>query len=370
MYWKTKNDMSKIILFTDSLGAGGAQRQLVGLATLLKDVGHEVLLLTYHKNEFYASYLDRNNVKHCILSNANGAFNRIVKTCQYIKKEKPDVLIAYQEVPSLIACIAKIFNPKMRLIVSERNTTQVITKNEKIRFFLYRWANAIVPNSYSQEKFIKTYYPKLASKVTTITNFVDLEKFTVDRQRTKNDKQTIMVAASIFESKNTLGFIEAIRLLKDKRLDFVVKWYGYSERNIDYFNQCKSRIKEYGIEEYIQLLPKTQNIEECYKVCDFFCLPSFFEGTPNVICEAIACGCPVLCSDVCDNSIYVHEGENGTLFNPGLPESIASAIERILSINEKTYIEYARNSRTIAEKMLNDKKFIEKYEDVIRNCNR
>ena len=360
--------MSKIILFTDSLGAGGAQRQLVGLAALLKNAGHQVSVLTYHKDEFYASFLDSNEVEHYILPNANGALKRIVKVCRYIKKEKPDVLISYQEVPSLIACIAKIFNPKVKLLVSERNTTQVITKNEKVRFFLYRWANAIVPNSYSQEKFIKSHYPKLANKVTTITNFVDLEKFAVDKQRTKADKPTIMVAASIFSSKNTLGFIEAIRIIKDKGLNFTVKWYGYSERNINYFNQCTEKIKEYRIEEYIQLLPKTQNIKERYEVCDFFCLPSFFEGTPNVICEAISCGCPVLCSDVCDNSIYVHEGKNGTLFNPRSPESIASAIERILSINGQQYIEYSKNSRKIAEEKLSGKTFLKKYEEVIKKC--
>lgn len=357
--------MSKIILFTDSLGAGGAQRQLVGLAALLKNAGHEVSVLTYHQDEFYASFLDNNDVKHYILPNANGAFKRIAKVCRYVRKEKPDVLISYQEVPSLIACIAKIFNPKMKLIVSERNTTQIITKNEKIRFFLYRWANAIVPNSYSQEKFIKTNYPKLADKITTITNFVDLEKFNIPSRHRLSNIPTILIAASIFSSKNTLGFIEAIRLIKDKGLNFTVKWYGYSERNIDYFNQCMDKIKEYEIEEYIQLLPKTQNIKECYAQCDFFCLPSFFEGTPNVICEAISCGCPVLCSDVCDNSIYVHEGENGTLFNPKSPESIASAIERILSINEQQYIEYSKNSRKIAEEKLSGKIFLKKYEEVI-----
>lgn len=358
----------KIQLFTDSLGAGGAQRQLVGLAALLKDAGHEVSVLTYHKDEFYASFLDSNHVKHSILHNANGALKRIAKVCGYIRKEKPDVLISYQEVPSLIACIAKIFNRKMKLIVSERNTTQVITKNVKIRFFLYRWANAIVPNSYSQENFIKAHYPKLADKVTTITNFVDLEKFNISNRDSNSNRPTIMVAASIFGSKNTLGFIEAIRLIKDRGLNFTVKWYGYSERNIDYFNQCVNKIKEYGIEDYIQLLPKTQNIKECYTECDFFCLPSFFEGTPNVICEAISCGCPVLCSDVCDNSIYVHEGKNGTLFNPKSPESIAAAIERILSLNEAQYIEYSKNSRRIAEEKLSGKIFLKKYEEVIKSC--
>lgn len=357
----------RIILFTDSLGAGGAQRQLVGLAKLLKEAGEEVTVLTYHKDEFYAPVLKENGVKYVFLENSKKSLTRIVNVIKYVRHENTDVLISYQEVPSLIACLAKICCPKIKLVVSERNTTQVITKNEKIRFFLYRWANAIVPNSYSQEKFIKSHYPKLADKVTTITNYVDLEKFNLPERYKNSSRPIIMVAASIFGSKNTLGFIEALRLIKDKGLNFTVKWYGYSERNIDYFNQCKEKIKEYGIDEYIQLLPKTQNIKECYAECDIFCLPSFFEGTPNVICEAISCGCPVLCSDVCDNYIYVHEGKNGTLFDPKSPESIASAIERILSINEKQYSEYSKNSRKIAEEKLSGKTFLKKYEEVINN---
>lgn len=356
--------MSKIVLFTDSLGAGGAQRQLVGLAKLLKETGENITVLTYHRDEFYASFLKEHGVKYELLDNAQNALKRIIKVCKYIRQEKPDVLISYQEVPSLIACLAKICNPKVKLIVSERNTTQVIDRNVKIRFFLYRWADAIVPNSYSQEKFINEHYPKLVKKVTTITNFVDLEKFDVPHDKKLSEKRVMMVAASIFPSKNTLGFIDALKLLKGK-CDFLVKWYGFSDRNIDYYNQCLQKVKEYGLEDYIQLLPKTQKIKECYHAADYFCLPSFFEGTPNVICEAISCGLPILCSDVCDNAMYVHEGENGFLFDPKSPESIASAIERILSLDNKQYAEFSIKSRLIAEGKLSEDIFLERYQGLI-----
>lgn len=358
--------MSKIILFTDSLGAGGAQRQLVGLAKLLKEAGENVVVLTYHKDEFYAPFLKEHGIKYQLLEGAQSSLKRIIKVCRYIRSEKPDVLISYQETPSLIACLAKICNPKVKLIVSERNTTQVIDKNVKIRFFLYRWADVIVPNSYSQERFIKGRYPKLARKVTTITNFVDLAKFDVPQDKKLSEKRVIMVAASIFPNKNTLGFIDALKLLKGK-CDFLVKWYGFSDRNIEYYNQCLQKVKEYGLEDYIQLLPKTQKIKECYHAADYFSLPSFFEGTPNVICEAISCGLPIICSDVCDNSIYVQEGENGTLFDPKSPESIAFAIERILQLKEEQYVEFSKKSRMIAEEKLSKDIFLRKYQEIIKH---
>ena len=101
--------MKKIILFTDSLGAGGAQRQLVGLAKLLNIEKYDVTVLTYHKFEFYIPFLQEDNIKYVLLNGLNNPIKRIYSIIQYIRKEGPDVVIAYQETPSLIASFVKLF---------------------------------------------------------------------------------------------------------------------------------------------------------------------------------------------------------------------------------------------------------------------
>lgn len=350
----------KIVLFTDSLGAGGAQRQLVGLAQLLQEKGHDITVLTYHKDEFYLPFLQEHDIRYVLLERAQGALKRISAVIQFIKWEEPDTLIAYQETPSLIACLVKMVSPKTGVIVSERNTTQVLDFKTKIRFFLYKWADRIVPNSYSQEKYIKAYNPKLGEKITTITNFVDLEKFS-PVARVRKERPVIMVAATIFKSKNTLGFIDAMKIVKDKGYNFEVRWYGKAERFFDYFNDAQQKIKDLGLEDSVFLLEKSQDIKRRYDEADYFCLPSFYEGTPNVICEAISCGLPIICSDVCDNSIYVHEQENGFLFNPNSHEDIADKIIVALELDNNKYQQYSKNSRTIAAERLSAKLFVEKY---------
>ena len=57
----------KILLFIDSLGPGGAQRQLVGLSGLLQKRGHELKVCTYHQIDFYKHYLDENNIPNEII---------------------------------------------------------------------------------------------------------------------------------------------------------------------------------------------------------------------------------------------------------------------------------------------------------------
>ena len=360
--------MSKIILFTDSLGAGGAQRQLVGLAVMLHKEGYDIKVCTYHNQDFYKYYLDENGISNVIIPNANNSKKRIIAVRRFFLQEKPDWVIAYQETPSLVASLIKLLGGKYNLIVSERNTTQVIGIKERIRFMLYRFANHIVPNSYAQEKFLREHYPWMNSKLYTITNFVDTNKFSFVEHK-KRIIPRIVVAATLFDSKNALGLIEAIKIAKERGYKFTVEWYGKIAAYQEYIDKCEKLINEYQLQSFIKLYDKTKEIQKKYADCDFFCLPSFFEGTPNVICEAISCGCPVICSDVCDNSIYVNEGKNGFLFDPKSPESISNAICSMILLDNKQYTEFSFNSRKIAEEKLSEKIFFNKYLNIITNCN-
>lgn len=354
----------KIILFTDSLGAGGAQRQLIGLAILLKKSKYDVQICTYHDINFYKKQIEENNIIVKNISSKN-YLQRILFISKYFRTENPDWIIAYQESPSLITCITKILVGKFKLLVSERSTTQHIGTNEKVRFFLYRIADKIVPNSYSQEKFLVEHYPWMKDKIATITNFVDLDKFSY-HQKKRSAKPLIAVAASVWTPKNTLGLIEAVKVLSEKKYYFKVEWFGIVKGHDQYLNKCKELIDKYNLQEYIELLPKTSEIHEKYKLCDYFCLPSFYEGTPNVICEAISTGRPIICSNVCDNPIYVRENYNGYLFNPNNPNDIANNIEKALLLSENQYTEMCINSRKNAEELLSEEKFVNKYIRIIR----
>lgn len=351
----------KILLLIDSLGPGGAQRQLVGLARFLKFIGHDVIVAAYYNNRFYVDQLLSAGVPYVYVKKSQKGVFRQWHLMQYFRRIKPNVVISYLESPSVRACVARLFNRKFKLIVSERNTTQHTGINERLRFLFFRLADYVVPNSFAQAEYIIQNFPYLKNKVVTIPNFVDLDYFTPPVKRVRQEVPEIIVAASIWESKNTLGFISAVKSLKERGCVFHVSWYGKVSSSKAYLDQCEQRIKEFGVEDCISLKEKTTKIKDSYQGADFFCLPSFYEGTPNVICEAMSCGLPVACSDVCDNGRYVVEGVNGFLFNPNDSDSIAIAIERMLAINDTEYTGYCQNSRLRAEQMLSKERFVESY---------
>lgn len=356
--------MKRILCLIDSLGAGGAQRQMVGLATFLKEKGYEVVVAIYHKDNgelFYADNLLSAGVPYVFLKEAERNLTRPYYIAKYIRKVKPDVVISYLFTPCICASFARIFNRRFKLIVSERNTTQQTSRNEKIRFNLFRVANYVVPNAYAQEDYIKQSFPFLSKKVVTIPNFVDLEHFVPSVSHTRREIPEVVVAASIWASKNTVGFIDAVAALRDKGYKFHITWYGLNNTWVDYINQCKQKIKDFALSDFIELKEKTTHIKEVYQDADFFCLPSFYEGTPNVICEAMACGLPIACSDVCDNSRYVFSGENGFLFNPKDTNSVVLAFEQLFTLNSDEYNSFRINSRIIAEQKLSKEVFINSY---------
>lgn len=362
------NDVSKnkkVLLLIDSIGPGGAQRQLVGLASFLKDKGYNVTIAVYHDIRFYENQLIRANISYVYLGKAHKSLFRIWYIARYIRNFNPNVVISFLETPSICTCIARFFNHRFKLIVSERNTTQHTGRNERIRFNLFRIADYVVPNAYSQETYMRETFPRLTNKIVTIPNFVDLEYFVPPFERKRREVPEIMIAASIWPSKNTLGFIDTVSILKERGCGFHIVWYGKSESNIDYYKKCQEKVYQLGLEYYISLKEKTFKIKECYQDADLFCLPSFYEGTPNVICEAMACGVPIVCSDVCDNSRYVEDGVNGCLFDPHNAVSMANALERMLSMTEADYMTYCQNSRERAEKLLSKDRFVESYINLI-----
>ena len=357
--------MKKVICFTDNLGSGGAQRQMVGLACMLKDRGYDVSVVLYYDTPFYKPILDDAGIESTIVKNSN-YIGRIWSMYRYFRKNKGATIIAYQETPSLIACLLRPFIRCHKLIVSERNTTQVMSKMDRLRFGLYRFADHIVPNSFSQAKFIGKHYPKLESKITAITNFVDTDYFyPADRSDfTLKRTNTVVVVGSHKSQKNFHRFVDAVKILADKGVNLHIKWYGIFP---EYISEHKAYIESLNLSSVIDVYGPTKDIRDAYQTADFFCLPSLFEGFPNVLCEAMSCGLPVICSNVCDNPYIVSKtaAGSGALFNPLDVMDIAVKIETMISISDEQWHQYADANRHTSEQLFSKNSFINKYIDLL-----
>lgn len=357
----------KIMCFIDSLGSGGAQRQIVGLSCLLYYRGFEVIVASYHNDNFYQDILNKNNIEYVKIY-ANNKLSKIIKTYLTIRHIKPEYIISYLDGPNIITCLLhSFFIKKIKLIVSERNTTQTLTIKEYLKFFFYNWADIIVANSISQTEYITKNFKFLSKKITTITNFVDTSFFIPTEKKqdlTTNKTLHLLVVARICEQKNVIRFIHAIKLVINK-IPISVDWYGeaYSK---NYYNQCLNLISSLGLKECLRFHKAEKDVVTLYQNADIFCLPSVYEGFPNVICEAMSCGLPILCGDICDNPTIVHDNINGILFNPLSVTDIANSILKYWELPPKQKNEMRKLSRKFAESYFSPDLFVEKYIKLLR----
>lgn len=356
--------MKKIVCLIESLGPGGAERQLSGLAVLLKEVGYDVEVWCYYPNDFYKPTLDLHQVPYRYIAAARAKQKRLWVLKRELKRHNPDTVIAYLDMACMVACVIKAIGGKFRLIVSERNTTQHLSLRDRMKFLLYRIADHIVPNSHTQADFIKTQFPHLAKKVCCITNFVDTERFAPAIMQKQNAPLRVLTAARVVSQKNVLNYIAAIKQVVDAGFRIQVDWYGDTS-DTTYFAKCKERIAENQLEEVFTFHPADSNIVQQYQQADIFCLPSFYEGFPNVICEAMSCGLPVVCSRVCDNPTIVSEGETGFLFDPCSVEDISKAMMRMLMLLAAERTAMSVRSRAWAVANLSSSVFVEKYKEIV-----
>ena len=359
----------KIVCLIDSLGSGGAERQIVGLAVLLRQKGYSVELLSYHSEEFYSTIAREGGINPVILRTKNNAISKLLAVRDYIRRTGGcDWLITYKGGPNAIGCILRMLGGNFRLIVSERtsNRSRKLSTSDKMRYQLYRLATVVSPNSYTESEFIKENYPWLKNKTKTITNFTQTNFF-VPSETLNHQNINILTVARVSKTKNIINVIEAINKLKQEGLNNVhFDWYGRVPKGQEeYASLCLKTIDNYGLNNFVSFHPASSDILPIYQNCDIFMLPSLYEGFPNVICEAMSCGKPIICSNVCDNPQIVGDGENGLLFDPNNVDDIAKALYKVINMSWDKLQQWGKISRKKATETFSEESFVNKYIDII-----
>lgn len=355
----------KILCLIESLASGGAERQIAGLASLLKEEGHEVAVWTYYPQDFYRKQLDEAGVDYRCIAKARNKLVRIPVLLIEARRWKPNAVIAYLPSVTKMACLMKMFGLISKLIVSERNTSQKYGLKERIRFFLYKLeADWVVPNSHMQERFIKEHCPGLTNRVRTITNLIDTDYFSPTVEVEDEKPLRMVCVARVIPQKNVSRFIDSVAELKNRGVQLKIDWFGSADGT--YAEQCLEKIMENNLTDMIEFRGETNDIRDEYRKADVFCLPSLREGFPNVICEAMSCGLPVLCSRICDNADIVMDGVSGLMFDPNDESDIADKITAFMQMphNERKLMGDAGRHRAL--ELFSREHFINAYENLLK----
>ena len=349
----------KILCVIDSLGSGGAQRQMVELAKGFSEKGHNVSFLIYHDINFYKNELDEFNIPVKLSIKKKYLF-RLISIRKIIRKSNPDVLLSFLDVPNFIAEISSFPFKKWTLIVGERSTNPNIRTNYLLKFYklFHFFADHIVSNSFANVQLLKPIIPFVSDKkFKVIYNLIDDSKWFPDNNyRKKSAKFKIVIASSHQYLKNLKGLIEALNIMTEvERNSLQIVWYG------DVRNDKESKIllKKYSISDEILSFKKaTNNINDVYKSSDAVALFSFYEGLPNTVCEAMMMKLPVVASNVSDVPKLL---DKEFRFDPNSSLEIKNTLLNLVSKSESCLSEIGRSNRNKALKLFDKKTIINQY---------
>src|SRR5665647_2844797 len=132
------------------------------------------------------------------------------------------------------------------------------------------------------------------------------------------------------------GRFEALDVLRREHgLRPRVSWVGQRMRSGDrgaYLRTMEEEIQRTGISGQWEWLDQRTDIPDLFRQHDVLVHPSYGEGLPNVVCEAMACGRPVILSNVLDHPRLVADGVNGYLFDRHDPAELARKIKQFIAL--------------------------------------
>jgi len=184
-------------------------------------------------------------------------------------------------------------------------------------------------SEYCRAQLMRHSPPQEWSKLGIVRMAVDTERFadaTQERRQRGVGPLRVLFVGRLVPEKGPSVLLDAVGSLHggSEPLDIEVRIVGSGPL----LKTLQAQIHDRDLADVVTLLGPLGNdqLPTQYAWADVFCLPSFAEGVPVVLMEAMATALPVVTTSVAGVPELVHDGENGRLVGPGKPQDLADAL--------------------------------------------
>ena len=357
--------MKKSILFIlPDLNAGGAERIVTTIANHLPREKFSPSILLLRKEGLYLDFL-QNDVE--IIDIKTPRIRHALKPIlKQIRKRKPDIVFSgFGEVNAYLSLFIKLF-PKTKFIARETNVVSQHVTRREIRFFykFYNNYNKIICQSDDMMNDLVENFKIKKDKLIKINNPVD---FNFIQEKLENVRKpesyregykNVVAIGNLSSRKGFDNLLKVFKFLKNEKILLHILGDG---KDKELLHQMKS---DFGLENVI-FHGIQKNPYPFLKFADLFVLSSRYEGFPNVLLEAGACGTYALANN-CKGGIHeiIQPKINGEISDIENHEEFSTKILEVLNENHnKEAIKNSIQSRFSKEMIL--EKYFEVFESIV-----
>ncbi len=293
-------------------------------------------------------------------------FKAVKKT---IKKEKIkfDIIHSHGLIPDAFVAtkISKLFNKPIVNHIHDTYFDEIYKKNKIKVDEIFEHSKRIIPVSHFQANIILKYYNRYFEKIEVVYNGVDTEKFKYNVQNIEiNNPLNKFIFVGVIDHRKGIDLlIESFNILKD--LSITLDIYGKGKQIQEYQKQ----IDLYSLNEKIKFKGEIDNnlLGSELSAHSFFIFPSRYETFGIVLIEAMACGLPVIASNITAIPEIVQNEEIGILFESENYLSLSEAIKK--AINKKWNKKYIREQAERFSMKVSVDNIDKIYNNIIENNN-
>ena len=360
----------RVLHILHTLSMGGMENRVVRLASGLNPEVYQITILTFRKSNGPQILLPP-SIQVSFLEILSGIHPKtLLKLTQFIRRGQFDIVhthnwgsMFYGVIAAKLAGTRIIFQGEHGL----EGQGAIPWKRLFAQRILARFVTRVVAVNLPIARNVKQSWLIPEKKILCIPNGVNLEKFHPVLERISEP----IIFGSIMRFgavKNIPSILAAFRLLllKNGRNSARLILVGSGPE----MSRVQNLIQEYAIEGLVELPGDTHNPEIFYKKFSVYLNASLFEGMSNTILEAMACGLPVIASDVDGNKnliVNTDAAPVGLLFRSNIPEDLAEKMQILLS-NKLMIEKMGEAARQLVELKFDNKNFLASYHQAYADC--
>ncbi|MEK9629127.1 MAG: glycosyltransferase family 4 protein [Nitrospinota bacterium] len=333
---ETQIDRPRLTLVIYKMSGGGAQRILSILANYFAEKNWIITLITFddgRQPSFYKLHTSITCRPLSIMRDQRGLVKTLIMHLlrpfvlrKAIRESKPDVVIAFIDLTNILTLVSTI-GLKIPVIISERVNPAYHSIGffwSTLRMWVYRWASCLVVQTRDAMSGFSSSIQKISC---IIPNPVIPVNETEGKCVSKEEHKIIMAMGRLCRQKGFDMLLKAFSRLEKQ----FPKWHLYIWGEGEEKESLLKMRDDLGLNERVFLRGMVNDHHGVMMQADIFVLSSRYEGFPNVLGEAMACGRPVVSFD-CPSGPgeMIVDGVNGLLIRNLNDKDLAEGIQRLM----------------------------------------
>lgn len=337
----------KILYVIPSLNLGGAETLVYSIAKELKE-NIDISIYVLKSSHSYLE-VELKNLGIKIIESKSGknvSFGNIKELLKLSKEY--DIVHTHLSYAQYYGALITLFNRKSIFITTEHSTNNKRRKGilfKGLDYFVYGRYKKIIAISRGAKKALEIWQPKMKNKIVLLENGIDLRKFKeykLSKEELKKEgyleifnkeNKNLLMVGSFRKEKDQKTLIEALSMLGN---EYRVILAGDGELR----EYLKDLSRKLGVEDRVEFLGKREDVPNLMNLANVFILSSNWEGFGLVAIESMACGTPVIASEVEGLSEVV--GNSALLFEKNKADDLKNKIDMIF--NEEGLYEKLKSS--------------------------